>query len=141
MKKSLAMAVLAATLSVGSAKADPFVIFVYETAADFALRADPSPNGKAYWGEWGQYAEVLKAANAMRGGAPLQVPDLGRVLSAGGPGLGAAGSGTPGPVQLGGFFIIDAPHLDAAAALAAQSPAVRRGGRAEVRPTLPTPGM
>ncbi len=42
--------------------------------------------------------------------------------------------------QLGGFFIIDAPDLDAALAWAARCPGARIGTM-EVRPIMPQPGM
>lgn len=37
---------------------------------------------------------------------------------------------------LGGFFLVDAPDLDAAIALAARVPAARMGGAVEVRPIV-----
>jgi hypothetical protein len=37
---------------------------------------------------------------------------------------------------LGGYFLVDAPDLDAAIALAALVPAARYGGAVEVRPTM-----
>ena len=35
---------------------------------------------------------------------------------------------------IAGFFVIDAPDLDAALAIAGRNPAVRQGGGVEVRP-------
>jgi hypothetical protein len=42
--------------------------------------------------------------------------------------------------QLGGFFLIDAPDLDAAIAIAARIPMARRG-TVEVRPVIQLPGL
>lgn len=38
--------------------------------------------------------------------------------------------------MLGGFYLLDAPDLDAAIALAAQISSAWDGGRVELRPTL-----
>jgi hypothetical protein len=42
--------------------------------------------------------------------------------------------------QLGGFFLIDAPDLDAAIGVAARVPAARKG-TVEIRPVLEIPGL
>lgn len=142
MRTLLAAATMAAALAAsGAARAEPFTILVYETEADFALRSDTTAAGQAYWAAWGRFAEVLQTSGAIRGGAPLQLPSQGRTLRAGAPTAGAAGSMAAGGLHLGGYFSVEAPSLDAAAALAAQAPSVSRGGAAEVRATYPTPGM
>jgi hypothetical protein len=42
--------------------------------------------------------------------------------------------------QLGGYFMIDAPHLDAAIEIAARIPGARRG-TVEIRPVVEIPGL
>ncbi len=120
------------------ARAEPFTIFVYETREDFALRADSGPAGQAYWAEYGAFAAALQSSGAIRGGAPLALP--GDAVT-----IGARGRSN-GPVRgrrlaLGGYFQIEAADRAAAEALAAQAPAVRRGGLAEVRASYPAPTM
>lgn len=136
MNKSLAaVAALSATLaSAGLARAEPYTIFVYETPADLALRAEVSPRGQDYWASWGRFAQVLTDAKALRGGAPLRAAARGQVF-------GAAPIATGVEPTLSGYFIIEAPDLGAASALAAQAPSVQRGGGAEVRVAYPAPTM
>lgn len=136
MKKSLAVvAALTATLSIaGLARAEPYTIFVYETAADLGLRAEASPRGQDYWAAWGRFAQVLTEAKAVRGGAPLRAAAQGQVFGVT-PVASAAGP------TLSGYFMIEAPDLAAASALAAQAPSAQRGGGAEVRAAYPAPTM
>jgi len=42
--------------------------------------------------------------------------------------------------QLGGYFLVDAPDLDAAIAIAARIPGVRKGA-VEIRPMIEIPGL
>jgi hypothetical protein len=43
--------------------------------------------------------------------------------------------------QLGGYYLVEAKDLDEAVKIAGRIPSVRHGGKIEVRPVMPTPGM
>lgn len=134
---SLAGAVLALFIG-GIANAGEYTVFVYETPAEYALRTDPGEAGKAYWAEFAAFADILAKSGAMRDGAPLTAPSDGLRLSAAGvapPQVGKDG------LLLSGWFKIEAADRDAAQALAAQLPAIRRGGAAELRASFPAPAM
>jgi Uncharacterized protein conserved in bacteria len=114
-----------------------YTILIYETAADFAARNDPDPEQReAYWSAWPPYAQALREAGVFAGGAGLEPPDTATTLRF----RGERPQVQDGPFadtkeQLGGFFIVDVPDLDAALAWAARVP--RSPGRlCEVRPNL-----
>lgn len=115
---------LAATLTALSvpAVADPFTLFIHETPADVALRSDTTEAGAAYWAIWAEYSAMLGQTGLVRGGAPLVVSE---------------GDGN----RISGYFILEAPSLAEAEALAARAPAATRGGRVIVAPHHPMPEM
>jgi len=95
-----------------------------------------------------EYADVSKeydafsnaAAAALRGGAALYPTTTATKVTVTG-GKGGEVVTTDGPYAetkeaLTGFYLLDAPDLDAAVALAAQIPAAWSGGTVEVRPTI-----
>ncbi|NKX45613.1 YciI family protein [Roseicyclus persicicus] len=106
----------------GPALAEPFTMFIYETPEDIALRADRTEAGAAYWAEWAAFSAALEQSGTVRGGAPLAI-------------TGADG------VTLSGYFILEAPSLAEAEALAALAPTATRGGQTLVVPHLAVPGM
>lgn len=115
-----------------------YVIMFYESPAETAERNDPEKAG-AYWGAWSSYARAIAESGIMRGGAGLQTPDTATVLSLqNGKRHVQDGPYAETKEQLGGFFVIDVPNLDAALEWAAKSPAMARG-KIEVRPVLPPP--
>ncbi len=136
--KSLAAATLAIGLMPSIAAASEFTLFVYETPQDLALRADKGVNGQTYWAEYARFADVLKAAGAIRGGAPLQLPAEAVTFDGK---RSRTGTVEAGPLQLGGYFKVEAVDIKAAEALAAAAPAARRGGAVVVRETYPNPMM
>jgi len=114
-----------------------YTILIYETAADFAARNDPDPDRReAYWSAWPPYAQALREAGVFAGGAGLEPPDTATTLRF----HGDQHHVQDGPFadtkeQLGGFFIVDVPDLDAALVWAARVP--HSPGRiCEVRPNL-----
>lgn len=114
-----------------------YSILIYETAADFAVRSDPDPAKRdAYWSAWPPYAQALREAGVLVSGAGLQPPDTATTLRfPGGQRRVQDGPYADTKEQLGGFFIIDVPDLDAALEWAARVP--QSPGRAfEVRPNL-----
>ena len=115
---------LAAALTALSvpAFADPFTLFIHESPADVALRSDTTGAGAAYWALWAEYSAMLGQTGMVRGGAPLVVSE---------------GDGN----RVSGYFILEAPGLAEAEALAALAPAATRGGRVIVAPHYPMPQM
>lgn len=111
----------------------------YETPAEFAERNNPEKAG-AYWGAWSNYSKAIAEAGIMRGGAGLQTPDMATVVSLkNGKRHVQDEPYAETKEQLGGFFVIEVPNLDAALEWAAKSPSMARG-KIEVRPVLPPPG-
>lgn len=111
-----------------------YSILIYETLADFAVRKDPA-KAPAYWAAWPPYSQALKDAGVFVGGAGLQPPETATTLRFGDDLQIQDGPYADTKEQLGGFFIISVPDLDAALAWAARVP--RMPGRVvEVRPNL-----
>jgi hypothetical protein len=117
-----------------------YAVIIYETPDDFAARTDPARAG-AYWGAYTAYGKVLADAGVMAGGAGLQTPETGTTLRV------KAGKRhvQDGPFadtkeQLGGFYLIDVPDLDAALSWAAKCPGASAGG-VEIRPLLQMPAQ
>ena len=118
-----------------------YAILIYETQADFALRgehADPVKRA-AYWAEWPIYTKALLDAGIMRGGAGLEPPGTATTLRFnGGKPVVQDGPFADTKEQLGGFYLIDVPDLDAALEWAARVPQ-STGRMVEVRPKLVMP--
>ena len=94
---------------------------------------------QAYWGAWMSYVEAIRASGVVVSGAGLQPPETATTVRL----KGEQRHVQDGPFadtkeQLGGFFVIDVPDLDAALAWAARSPAATDAA-VEVRPVLPPP--
>ncbi len=117
-------ALAAFALAALPASAETYTLFIYETPADIALRADQGAEGAAYWSAYSDFGAVLGRDGVVRGGAPL-IP--------GEPGTGE--------LVLGGYFQIETASRAAAEAYAAEAPSSKRGGQTVVLEHLPTPGM
>lgn len=114
-----------------------YTILIYESSADFAVRTDPDPAKQhAYWAAWPPYSQALKDAGVFVGGAGLQPPATATTLKFNdGQRLVQDGPYADTKEQLGGFFTINVPDLDAALDWAGRCP--RMPGRiVEVRPNL-----
>ncbi len=113
-----------------------FALLIYEDAAGFAARTGPEQ--AAYWGAWTAYAQAVAAAGVMAGGKGLLPPSAATTVRVrDGDRQVQDGPFADTKEQLGGFFLLDVPDLDAALAWAARAPVVR--GSVEVRPALPDP--
>ena len=135
------LAALALSAVAAPAAAAEYTIFIFETPADLARRTDASPNGAAYWAAFGDYAKSMQAAGVLRGGSPLQAGSNARVVAVRNGGTQVStGSAIQAKEELGGYFLIDVPTLDAALDWAAKAPAARTA-RIEVRPAFPAPAM
>ncbi|WP_422845237.1 YciI family protein [Acidovorax sp. M2(2025)] len=113
-----------------------YTLLIHEDPQGFAARTDPARQ-QAYWSGTMHYLQALKDAGVFVGGAGLQPPETSTTLR--------YRDGKPwvqdGPFaetkeQLGGLFIVELPHLDAALEWAARFPQ-RPGMVVEVRPNLP----
>jgi hypothetical protein len=137
MKRTLFTLLLAgASAAAGAAE---YQLMIYEHPAELAKRSDAGPAGRAYWAGFDSYGKALQAAGVLRGGGALQAVAATRVVAPGG--QTQAQTLPAGGSQLGGWFVIDAPNLDAAVAWAAKAPSALSGGSVEVRPLAVIPGM
>jgi hypothetical protein len=112
------------------------MLMLNEPAADFARRTDPAETA-AYWGGWNAFIGAMAQAGVIVKGDGLQGPMLATTLRL----VDGKRHVQDGPFadtkeQLGGYFVIDVPDLDAALDWAAQAPCARTGS-VEVRPVLP----
>jgi hypothetical protein len=115
-----------------------YTLLIYEDADAFAARSDPA-RAAAHLAGWQAYAQALREAGVMTGGAALLGPDAATTVRLrGGERLVQDGPYAETKEQLGGFFIIDVPDLDTALAWAARAPAASYGSM-EVRPEMPMP--
>lgn len=113
-----------------------YAVMVYENEQGFANRTDDA-NQAAYWGAYQAYSQALSEAGVAAGGAALQCPGTATaVWMKDGQRKVQDGPFADTKEQLGGFFIIDVPDLDAALDWAARCPAASDCG-VEVRPLLP----
>jgi hypothetical protein len=113
-----------------------YTLMFYMSPEEFSARTDPARKDR-FWGAFIPYWKALEEAGIVRGGAGLAPPETATTyrLRDGQP-LVQDGPYADTKEQLGGFFIIDVPDLDAALEWAARYPA-GPGGVVEVRPTLP----
>jgi hypothetical protein len=103
--------------------------------------AEGSPEAEAEFTEWYSYTEKLREAGAFVSGDPLEPPSTATTV--------AVRNGervvTDGPFAdtkewLGGYYVVEAPDLDAALDHAARMPNIHYG-TVEVRPVMQIPGM
>ena len=90
-----------------------YAILLTESANDFARRGDAS--APEYWAAWSAYSQAIAQAGIFVAGAGLMPPDMATTVRVD----GARRQVQDGPYsdakeQLGGFFVIDVPDLDAA---------------------------
>jgi hypothetical protein len=112
-----------------------YTLLIYEPTAKFAERKDPA-KAQATWATWQAYTQALIAAGVMTGGAGLEPPEAATTVRL----VHGDRQVQDGPYadtkeQLGGYYVIDVPDLDAALAWAARCPAAAYG-TVEVRPNM-----
>ncbi|HEX4236092.1 MAG TPA: YciI family protein [Caldimonas sp.] len=113
-----------------------YMLMFYQSADDFATRADPA-RSPAYYAGWTAYVQAIYAAGIAKSGDGLQPPSTATTLRIGdGKRRVQDGPFAESKEQLGGFFVIDVPDLDSALAWAARAPCAATGA-VEVRPTIP----
>ena len=115
-----------------------YTLLIYENATGLALRTDPK-KARAYWAAWPAYTKALQEAGVMVGGAGLELPTTATTVQLrDGKRHVQDGPYADSKEQLGGFYTIDVPNLDAALEWAARVPAAP-GSVIEVRPNLVVP--
>src|SRR4051812_22216548 len=103
-----------------------YILMIYESADAFDARTGKDQG--AHWGAWKAYAEALKHAGHHAGGSGLEPPSTGTTVRLrDGERAVQDGPYADTKEQLGGFFIIDVPDLDAALDWAARCPAATDG--------------
>jgi hypothetical protein len=113
-----------------------YMLMFYENGEEFAKRNDPEA-APAYWGAWNAYIGALSEAGVVVKGDGLLPPDTATTVRIkAGERLVQDGPVSATKEQLGGYFVIDVPDVDAALAWAARSPNAAVGAT-EVRAVLP----
>jgi len=114
-----------------------YMLLIYSEEGAFA--AMTQDEGQAVIGAFQAFTESLVSARAMVAGDRLQpVANATTVRAPGGSVQIHDGPFAETKEQLGGYYVIEAPDLDAALAWAKQCPAVRYGS-VEVRPVFAMP--
>jgi hypothetical protein len=111
-----------------------YMLMFYQPAAEFEQRDDAS--SQAYRSSWIAYADAVRQAGISLGGHGLFPPMTGTTLRV----RGDKRQVQDGPFadtkeQLGGYFVVDVPDLDAALEWAERAPCASSGG-VEVRPVF-----
>ncbi len=110
-----------------------YLLMIYASEKDEA-KMSPDETGKLMQA-YGAYTEALIKAGAMQGGERLRpIADATSVRVRGGKTEVLNGPYAETREQLGGYYVLDVPDLDAALTWAARCPSPRYG-TSEVRPT------
>ena len=115
-----------------------FMLILNETPDDFARRADPA-QAEEYWGGWNAFIGAMAQAGVIVKGDGLQGPHAATTLRVrDGKRLVQDGPFADSKEQLGGYFVIEVPDVDAALDWAAKAPSALTAS-VEVRPILLMP--
>lgn len=114
-----------------------YMLIFLEDGEHFARRR--GPQAREHMGAWMAYVSAIQQAGVAVSGAGLEPPETGTVVRL----RNDAREVQDGPYaeakeQLGGFFVIDVPDLDAALEWAARAPCASYGA-VEVRPVMARP--
>ncbi len=114
-----------------------YMLILNETNEHFDMRNGQADVAQAYWGAWSAYIAEMYQAGIVVSGSGLQAPHTTSVVTV----RDGVRHVQDGPFadtkeQLGGYFIIEVPNLDAALDWAAKSPSAQYAN-CEVRPLLP----
>ena len=118
-----------------------FMLILNETAEDFAQRNHPE-HAQTYWGGWTAFIGAMAQAGVIVNGDGLQGPHAATTLRLkDGQRVVEDGPFADTKEQLGGYFVIEVPDLDAALDWAAKAPSALTAS-VEIRPILemPAPG-
>jgi hypothetical protein len=115
-----------------------YMLMFSETEEDFASRSDPEKAGD-YWGGWTAYIGAMAQAGIVVNGDGLEPPHTATTVRIrDGKRTIHDGPFADSKEQLAGYFVIEAPDLDAALEWAARSPSASTAS-VEVRPVMPPP--
>ena len=111
-----------------------YLLLIYENEAAWAEKNEAEQG--AIFGEYSAFSEDIRKAGHYLHGEPLQpTATASTVRVRNGKTMVTDGPFAETREQLGGFYLVDVPDLDAALALAARIPTARDGS-IEVRPVL-----
>lgn len=112
-----------------------YAIIVYENEQDLARRFGPD-TAASYLAPYEAYVRALREAGVLVGGEALRSPTTATTVRfEGGQRIIEDGPLPQTREQLGGFFVIEVPDLDAAITWASRCPAARSAG-VELRPVV-----
>jgi hypothetical protein len=110
-----------------------YMLLIYSTTARSAFDDLSEDEQKAVMGEY--YA--ISGSPGVEGGSQLQPSTTATTVRVqDGSTLTTDGPFVETKEELGGYYLLDAPDLDAAIEMAARIPAARLGGSVEVRPVV-----
>lgn len=113
-----------------------YLILAAETTDAFAARTDPERSGE-YWSAWTAYIDALAQSGVLMHAGGLQTPDTATTLRLQeGRRVVHDGPYADTKEQLGGYFVVDVPDIDAALDWAERCPSAGYAS-VEVRPLLP----
>jgi len=116
-----------------------YLLLIYQSEAATKTRSEAE--AKAMFAEYGQLTQSIKESGHYKGGNPLQpIATATTVQVRDGKTLTTDGPFAETREQLGGYYLIDAAHLDDAIAIAARIPAARHGS-IEIRPVWSVPAV
>jgi hypothetical protein len=110
-----------------------YIILIYGDEQQFAQMRDPAAQQRIY-AEYRTYTAALVEAGVMRGGSELKPTSMATTVRVrNGKTVSTDGPFAETKEQLGGYYLIDVPDLDAAVSWAARCPSAAFGS-IEVRP-------
>jgi len=113
-----------------------YMISFFQPMSVYNSLNDPK-EAEAYRGAWTAYVQAIRASGLVVSGAGLLPPPTGTsVRIRDGKRQVQDGPFADTKEHLGGYFVIEAPHLDAALEWAARAPSCSTG-TTEVRPVMP----
>ncbi len=115
-----------------------YMLLLNEPADEFAKRNHPEHAG-AYWGGWNAFIGAMAQAGVIVKGDGLESPQTAAIVRIrDGKRVVQDGPFADAKEQLGGYFVIEVPDLDAALEWAARAPSASSAS-VEVRPVMPPP--
>jgi hypothetical protein len=113
-----------------------YMLLLNEPESEFAKRKDPEQAG-AYWGGWNAFIGAMAQAGVIVKGDGLLGPQTATTVRIrDGKRVVQDGPYADAKEQLGGYFVIEVPDLDAALEWAALAPSAVSAS-VEVRPVMP----
>lgn len=113
-----------------------YMLLLNETEAELSKRKHPE-HADAYWGGWNAFIGAMAQAGIIVKGDGLQGPETATTVRVrDGKRIVQDGPFADAKEQLGGYFVIEVPDLDAALSWAARAPSAATSG-VEVRPVMP----